>query len=124
MKKIFPKKERGPMMLMDRVFTIPLFQANTQQYVCTEVAELSSDANSKTYGLYFKWLPTTYSVPEILRMDIEIYKQNVLPHLVNISLYEKTNSGNYVVTCNGHFDEDYISTPAKIQTMIERLIKR
>jgi|LakMenEpi03Aug12_release.lakeMendotaPanAssembly.Ray.scaffolds.fasta_scaffold1516928_1 hypothetical protein len=124
MKKIFPKKERGPMMLMDRVFTIPLFQANTQQYVCTKVAELSSDANSKTYGLYFKWLPTTYSVPEILRMDIEIYKQNVKPHLVNISLYEKTNSGNYVVTCNGHFDEDYISTPAKIQTMIERLIKR
>jgi hypothetical protein len=57
-------------------------------------------------------------------MDIEIYKQNVKPYLVMVSLYEKTNSGNYVVTCNGHFDEDYISTPAKIQTMIERLINR
>ena len=124
MKKIFPKKERGPMMLIDKIFTIPLFSANTQQYVCTEVAELGSSTHSKTYGLYFKWLPTSFSVPEILRMDIEIYKQNVKPFLVSISLYEKTNSGNYVVTCNGHFDEDYISTPAKIQTMIERLINR
>ena len=124
MKKIFPKKERGPMMLVDRVFTIPIFHANTQQYVCTEVAELDSSTHSKTYGLYFKWLPTTYSVPEILRLDIEIYKQNVKPFLVSISLYEKTNSGNYRVTCNGHFDEDYISTTAKIQTMIERLINR
>lgn len=117
-------KQRGPMMLMDRVFTIPLFCAEHQQYVCTEVAELDTTTHSKTYGIYFKSLPSTYSVPEIVRMDIEIYKQNVKPFLVNISLYEKTNSGNYVVTCNGHFDEDYISTPAKIQTMIERLIKR
>jgi hypothetical protein len=124
MRQIKPLKQRGPMMLMDRVFTIPLFHANTQQYVCTEVTELGSSTHSKTYGLYFKWLPTSFSVPEILRLDIEIYKQNVKPFLVNISLYEKTNSGNYVVTCNGHFDEDYISTPAKIQTMIERLINR
>jgi hypothetical protein len=121
MKKI---KERGPMMLIDKIFTIPLFHANTQEYVCTEVAELGSDSTSKTYGIYFKWLPTSYAVPEILRLDIEIYKQNVKPFLVNISLYEKTKSGNYRVTCNGHFDEDYISTPAKIQTMIERLINR
>jgi hypothetical protein len=121
MKKI---KQVGPIMLVNKVFTIPLFNAATQQYVCTEVTELGSSTHSKTYGLYFKWLPTTYSVPEILRMDIEIYKQNVKPFLVNISLYEKTNSGNYVVTCNEHFDEDDISTPAKIQTMIERLINR
>jgi hypothetical protein len=121
MKKI---KQVGPIMLVNKVFTIPLFSAAHQQYVCTEVAELGTTTHSKTYGIYFKWLPSTYSVPEVLRMDIEIYKQNVKPFLVMVSLYEKTNSGNYVVTCNGHFDEDYISTPAKIQTMIERLINR
>jgi hypothetical protein len=121
MKKI---KQVGPIMLVNKVFTIPLFSAAHQQYVCTEVADLGVDTTSKRYGIYFKWLPTTYSVPEILRMDIEIYQQKVKPILVQVSLYEKTNSGNYVVTCNGHFDEDCISTPAKIQTMIERLINR
>ena len=124
MKKIFPKKQRGPMMLMDKVFNIPIFNAATQQYVCTEVADLGSDANSKRYGIYFKWLPTTYNVPEILRMDIELWNQQFEPTLVNISLYEKTKTGSYVVTCNGHFDKDCISSPAKIQTMINELINR
>jgi hypothetical protein len=121
MKKI---KQVGPIMLVNKVFTIPLFSAAHQQYVCTEVADLGVDTTSKRYGIYFKWLPTTYSVPEILRMDIEIYQQKVKPILVQVSLYEKTNSGNYVVTCNGHFDEDCISTTAKIQTMINELIYR
>jgi hypothetical protein len=117
-------KQRGPMMLMDKIFTIPLFSAANQQYVCTEVAELGVDATSKRYGIYFKWLASTYSVPEVLRMDIEIYQQSVKPILVQVSLYEKTNSGNYVIVCNGHFDEDCISTPSKIQNMIVQLIHK
>jgi len=119
------KMARGPMMLMDKIFIIPLFSANTQRYVCTNVADLGSlTGTDKRYGVYFKWVPSTYSVPEILRMDIELYKQNVEPTLVNISLYEKTKVGNYVVTCNGYFDKDCISTPSKIQNMITELIKR
>lgn len=111
-------KQKGPMMLVDKVFTIPVFAAYKQQYVCTEVAELGVDATSKRYGIYFKWIASSYSVPEILRMDIEIYQQKVKPILVQVSLYEKTNSGNYVVVCNGHFKEDCISTLSNIQNMI------
>ncbi len=117
-------KQVGPIMLVNKIFTIPLFSAAHQQYVCTEVADLGVDATSKRYGIYFKWLPSTYSVPEVLRMDIEIYQQKVKPILVQVSLYEKREDGSYIVTCNGHFDEDYISTPAKIQTMINELIYR
>ena len=117
-------KQRGPMMLMDKVFTIPLFSAEHQQYVCTEVAELGLDTTSKRYGIYFKWLPSTYSVPEELRMDIEIYQQNVKPILVQVSLYEKARNGSYIIVCNGHFDEDCISTPSKIQNMIGKLIHK
>jgi hypothetical protein len=117
-------KQKGPMMLVNKVFNIPVFSAQHQQYMCTEVAELGVDATSKRYGIYFKWLSSTYSVPEVLRMDIEIYQQNVKPILVQVSLYEKTNSGNYVVVCNGHFNEDCISTPLKIQNMIIDLINR
>jgi hypothetical protein len=57
MKKI---KQVGPIMLVNKIFTIPLFSAANQQYVCTEVADLGVDATSKRYGIYFKWLPTTY----------------------------------------------------------------
>jgi hypothetical protein len=55
-------------MLMDKVFNIGIFNAATQLYVCTEVADLGSDANSKKYGVYFRWLPSTYAVPEVLKI--------------------------------------------------------
>ena len=116
------KMSRDPIMLVDKVFEIPLFAATGQQYICTEVADLGVDARSKRYGVYLKWLPTSYSVPEVLRMDIEIFSSS--NSLVNVTLYEKMDNGSYVVTCNGTFDRDLISTPSKIQRLITELINK
>jgi hypothetical protein len=120
MKKIFPKKERGPMMLMDKVFNIGIFNAATQQYVCTEVANLGSDANSKKYGVYFRWLPSTYAVPEVLKIDITL--NNGSNH-IEVQLYEKYKSGKYILQYNKGFDKERISSVAKIQSMLNDLIK-
>ena len=120
MKKIFPKKERGPMMLMDKVFNIGIFNAATQQYICTEVADLGSDANSKKYGVYFRWLPSTYAVPEVLKMDITL---NIGSNHIEVQLYEKYKSGKYVLQYNKGYDKERISSVAKIQSMLNDLIK-
>ena len=116
------KMSRDPIMLVDKVFDISLFAAYGQQYICTEVADLGVDVRSKRYGVYLKWLPTSYSVPEVLRMDIEIFSSST--SLVNVSLYEKNSYGSYIITCNGTFDRDLISTPTKIQTLINELINK
>ena len=113
-------KQRGPMMLMDKVFTIPLFSANTQQYVCTEVADLGGDMTSKKYGVYFKWLKSTYSVPEILRMDITL---NTGSNHIGIQLFEQRPNGTYIPLFHRGYDKERISSVANIQSMLNDLIK-
>jgi hypothetical protein len=120
MKKIFPKKERGPMMLMDKVFTIGIFSADKQQYVCTEVEDLGGDMTSKKYAVYFKWLPTTYNVPEVLRMDITL---NTGSNHIGIQLFEKRPNGAYIPLFHRGYDKERISSVANIQSMLNDLIK-
>lgn len=114
-------KDKEPMMLVDKVFTIPLFSAKQQQYVCTEVANLGVDANSKKYGVYLKWINSSYSVPEVIRIDITLR-----PHQtdqIEVQLFEKTNSGNYIPLYHRSYDKERISSVAKIQSMITDLIQ-
>ena len=120
MKKIFPKKERGPVMLMDKVFTIGLFSADTQQYVCTNVADLGSDMTYKKYGVYFKWLRSSYSVPEIMRMDITL---NTGSNHIDVQLFEKRPNGAYLPLFHRGYDKERISSVANIQSMLNDLIK-
>lgn len=113
------KMARGPVMLVDKVFTIPVFAALTQEYICTEVAPLGIDANSKKYGVYFKWLPSSYSVPEVIRIDITLTQQT---NQIEVQLFEKKNSGNYIPLYHRSYDGDRISSVTKIQDMIKDLI--
>lgn len=113
-------KQTGPMMLVDKVFSIPVFHAQQQQYVCTEVADLGMDAYSKKYGVYFKWLPTTYAVPEVLRLDITLRPQQTKQ--IEVQLFEKANSGNYIPLYHRSYDMERISSVKNIQSMINDLI--
>lgn len=114
------KMARGPMMLMDKVFTIGIFSADTQQYVCTEVADLGGDMTSKKYGVYFKWLRSSYSVPEIMRMDITL---NHGSNHIDVQLFEKRPNGSYIPLFHRGYDKERISSVAKIQDMLNDLIK-
>ena len=113
-------KQRGPMMLMDKVFNIGIFSADTQKYVCTEVNDLGSDGTTKTYEVHFKWLPTTYNVPEILRMDIILNNGN--NHII-VQLFEKRPNGVHIPLFHRGYDKERISSVANIQSMINDLIK-
>ena len=72
MKKIFPKKERGAWMLVDKEFNIPLFCADKQMYLCTNVEETISAPAGKTYTISFSEIKTLgYNVPE--RVDVSLF---------------------------------------------------
>ena len=114
------KMARGPMMLMDKVFNIPLFCAKEQHYICTEVTDLGNDGTIKKYGVHFKWLPTTYNVPEVLRMDITL---NAKHNHIEVQLFEKKDNGSYLPIYHRGYDKERISSVAKMQDMIYDLIK-
>ena len=66
------KMARGPVMLIDREFNIPLFNANKQMYVCTDVTEIATSPGGKDYNIMLSEVKgLNYSVPE--RVDVNMF---------------------------------------------------
>ena len=68
MRKIINK---SPNRLIDMEFNIPLYNAETQMYVCTDVSEIASSPGGKDYTISFSEVKQKYSVPE--RVDINLF---------------------------------------------------
>ena len=65
------KMARGPVMLIDREFNIPLFNAETQMYLCIDVSEIASSPGGKDYNISLSEVKQNYAVPE--RVDINLF---------------------------------------------------
>ena len=114
------KMARGPMMLMDKDFNIPLFQANTQMYKCTEVANTGSDNYGRKYAVFFKEIPQNYSVPEIVRLDITISNDTL--NSTKVEMYEKRKNG-YTILFNAAISSESIQSLNSIRKMLIDLAK-
>jgi len=115
------KMARGPMMLMDKDFNIPLFQANTQMYKCTEVANTGSDNYGKKYAVFFKEIPQNYSVPEIVRLDITISNESL--NSIKVEMYEKRKNDSYIILFNACIPSESIQSLNGIRKMLIDLAK-
>ena len=112
--------KKSPNRLIDMEFNIPIFNADTQMYLCTDVTDLGNDGTYKKYGVHFKWLPTTFAVPEIMRMDITL--NNGSNH-IEVQLFEKRPNGSYLPLFHRGYDKERISSVVNIQSMLNDLIK-
>ena len=66
------KMARGPVMLIDREFNIPLFNAHKQMYVCIDVTEIATSPGGKDYNIMLSEVKgLNYSVPE--RVDVNMF---------------------------------------------------
>jgi hypothetical protein len=65
---------KSPNRLSDMEFNIPLFNADTQMYLCTNVDEVSTSGEGKDYNISLSEVKQKYSVPE--RIDISLF----IPH--------------------------------------------
>ena len=65
------KMARGPVMLIDREFNIPLFSADRQMYLCIDVSEIATSPGGKDYNISLSEVKQNYSVPE--RVDINLF---------------------------------------------------
>jgi len=115
------KMARGPMMLMDKEFNIPFFSADKQMYVCTEVANTGSDNYGRKYAVFFKEIPSNYSVPEIARLDITISNDSL--NSVKIEMYEKRKNGNYIRLFTAAVSSESIQSLKGIKKMLVDLVK-
>ena len=68
MKKIINK---SPNRLIDMEFNIPLYNAETQMYLCIDVSEIATSPGGKDYNISLSEVKQNYSVPE--RVDINLF---------------------------------------------------
>ena len=100
-------------------FTIPVFNAATQMYKCTEVKDYVNSQNpKKQYELYFEWIPSSYSVPLKMRLDVLLSNSNN----VDLILFEKRNSGDYIRIHHKVYTRTHISSIKTIAAALERLV--
>ena len=83
-----------PFSLKDLEFEIPLFAAIHQRYICENVCRLRDDSEEKKYCLDFKWVASSYSVPDKVKLYISILKPN--SGKIGIILTEITDSGKEI----------------------------
>lgn len=81
------KMARGPVMLIDREFNIPLFNAEKQMYLCIDVSEIATSPGGKDYNIMLSEVKRlNYAVPE--RVDINLFIPNESGELVSLHMIE------------------------------------
>jgi len=63
--------KKGPQFLVGMEFNIPLFNAEKQMYLCTNVDEIATSPGGKDYNISLNEVKLNYSVPE--RIDINLF---------------------------------------------------
>lgn len=82
------KMARGPVMLIDREFNIPLFNAEKQMYLCTNVDEVSTTSEGKAYKISLSEVKQSYSVPEKIVIDLFIPHTDANGEPANVNMSE------------------------------------
>jgi hypothetical protein len=66
------RRKKNPQFLKGIEFNIPLFNAETQMYVCTDVNEMALTPGGKDYLISLSEVKQSYSVPERITVSLFI----------------------------------------------------
>jgi hypothetical protein len=92
------KMARGPVMLIDMEFNIPLFAAHKQMYICTNV-EWIKTLEGKDYTISLSEVKQTYSVPEKIIVSLFIPDTDANGEPANVNMFEvRPNNRNLPLT--------------------------
>jgi hypothetical protein len=89
---------KSPNRLIDMEFNIPLFNAATQMYVCTDVSEIASSPGGKDYTISLSEVKQNYAVPERINIDMFIPTTDANGEPAHVTMNEVRTKGDVVLT--------------------------
>jgi hypothetical protein len=89
--------KKSPNSLIDMEFNIPLFNAATQMYVCTDVSEIASSPGGKDYTISLSEVKQNYAVPERITIDLFIPTTDANGEPAHVHMIEPRPKGRDVV---------------------------
>ena len=89
---------KSPNRLIDMEFNIPIFNADTQMYVCTDVSEIASSPGGKDYTISLSEVKQNYAVPERINIDMFIPTTDANGEPAHVIMNEVRPKGDVVLT--------------------------
>jgi hypothetical protein len=81
---------KSPNRLIDMKFNIPIFNADTQMYVCMDVSEIASSPGGKDYNISLSEVKQKYAVPQRLDINLFIPTTDANGELAHVHMVEPT----------------------------------
>ena len=119
MKKIINK---SPNRLIDMEFNIPLFNADKQMYLCTDVSEIATSPGGKDYNIMLSEVKgLNYAVPE--RVDINLFIPTDAGGIASLHMVEVRPTGSDIKLAKWTTDKEHISSLAGLKEVLYNMAK-
>ena len=119
------KMARGPVMLIDRQFNIPLFNADKQMYVCIDVIEIATSPGGKDYNIMLSEVKgLNYSVPERVDVNMFIPTTDANGELAHITMNEVDPKRGDIKLAQTLTPKENITTLAGLKKIFYQMAKK
>jgi hypothetical protein len=116
---------RGPVMLIDRQFNIPLFNADKQMYVCINVSEIATSPGGKDYNIMLSEVKgLNYSVPERVDVNMFIPTTDANGELAHITMNEVDPKRGDIKLAQTLTPKENITTLAGLKDVLYNMAKK
>jgi len=116
------KMARGPVMLIDREFNIPLFSADRQMYLCIDVSEIATSPGGKDYNIMLSEVKgLNYAVPE--RVDVNMFIPTDAGGIASLHMVEVRPTGSDIKLAKWTTDKEHISSLAGLKEVLYNMAK-
>jgi len=116
---------RGPVMLIDREFNIPLFNADKQMYVCIDVIEIATSPGGKDYNIMLSEVKgLNYSVPERVDVNMFIPTTDANGELAHITMNEVDSKRGDIKLANTTTAKVNITTLEGLKDVLYNMAKK
>jgi hypothetical protein len=121
MRKIIDK---SPNRLIDREFNIPVFNADTQMYVCMDVSEIASSPVGKDYTISFSEVKQKYAVPQRINIDLFIPTTDANGELAHVHMVEPTPKRGNIELASVMVNKSKLSSLAGLKEVFYNMAKK
>ena len=115
--------KKNPNSLIDMEFNIPIFNAETQMYLCIDVSEIATSPGGKDYNISLSEVKQNYAVPE--RVDINLFiPTDGNGGLAHVTMNEIRTNGRDIKLAQTLTPKENITTLAGLKKIFYQMAKK
>ena len=115
---------KSPNRLIDMEFNIPIFNADTQMYVCTDVSEMTTSREGKDYNISLSEVKQKYAVPQRLDINLFIPTTDANGELADVHMVEPSPKRGDIELAKVMVTKSKLSSLAGLKEVLYNMAKK